>query len=263
MGFIREIYNDNHAALIVSFGGNVATENYTPVNNIDEAMAYFNLYVENGIIYAHTEADAIYSELELKNQEEVTTLKNSIAAITSTISDEMAITYPILFPLWGIGKHYSVGERVRYNDILYKVLQDHYSQDTWAPDVAPSLFAPLLIPDPNIIYDWVQPESTNGYMTGDKVRHNDIIWISTADNNVWEPGTTGAPWEAENNEPENSEPELPPEGEPIVEVNEWESGTLYNTGDQVSFNGMIYESTIDNNVWSPADYPAGWTLITE
>lgn len=37
----------------------------------------------------------------------------------------------------------------------------------------------------------------------------------------------------------------------------------YSTGDRVIFEDKIYESTIDNNVWSPADYPMGWREITE
>lgn len=32
----------------------------------------------------------------------------------------------------------------------------------------------------------------------------------------------------------------------------------YNTGDIVSYNGTLYQSVIDGNVWNPADYPAGW-----
>lgn len=35
----------------------------------------------------------------------------------------------------------------------------------------------------------------------------------------------------------------------------------YNTGDVVSYNGTLYESLIDGNVWSPADYPAGWGVV--
>lgn len=35
----------------------------------------------------------------------------------------------------------------------------------------------------------------------------------------------------------------------------------YNTGDIVSYNGTLYRSTIDNNVWSPVDYPAGWEVV--
>ena len=35
----------------------------------------------------------------------------------------------------------------------------------------------------------------------------------------------------------------------------------YNTGDIVSYNGTLYESTIDGNVWAPDAYPAGWKLF--
>ena len=32
----------------------------------------------------------------------------------------------------------------------------------------------------------------------------------------------------------------------------------YKKGDIVSYNGKLYRSTIDGNVWSPEAYPAGW-----
>lgn len=35
----------------------------------------------------------------------------------------------------------------------------------------------------------------------------------------------------------------------------------YNTGDVVSYNGTLYKSLIDGNVWNPADYPAGWEVV--
>jgi hypothetical protein len=35
----------------------------------------------------------------------------------------------------------------------------------------------------------------------------------------------------------------------------------YNTGDKVSYNGSIYRSTMDGNVYSPEIYPAGWELV--
>ena len=35
----------------------------------------------------------------------------------------------------------------------------------------------------------------------------------------------------------------------------------YNTGDRVTFNGLMYESLIDGNVWSPEVYPAGWQKV--
>lgn len=38
------------------------------------------------------------------------------------------------------------------------------------------------------------------------------------------------------------------------------SGThdAYNTGDIVDYNGTLYKSLIDGNVWAPDAYPQGW-----
>lgn len=36
----------------------------------------------------------------------------------------------------------------------------------------------------------------------------------------------------------------------------------YNTGDIVEYNGALYETLIDGNVYSPDEYPAGWTIYT-
>lgn len=36
----------------------------------------------------------------------------------------------------------------------------------------------------------------------------------------------------------------------------------YNTGDIVSYNGTLYQSTIDANVWAPDVYPDGWSEYT-
>lgn len=47
-------------------------------------------------------------------------------------------------------------------------------------------------------------------------------------------------------------------------IPEWEqpnSTNPYMKGDKVTFDGKVYESAIDNNIWSPATYPAGWTEI--
>ena len=108
-------------------------------------------------------------------------------------TDEMSLQVPNLYPTWKVEVSYKAGERVLYGDTLYKVLQDHISQETWTPINSPSLFAKVLIPDVNIIPEWEQPDSTNPYKAGDKVSHNGKIWTSTIDNNVWEPGVYG--WE--------------------------------------------------------------------
>lgn len=108
-------------------------------------------------------------------------------------TDEMSLEVPNLYPMWREAVEYVVGERVLYEDTLYKVITAHTSQSDWTPDVAASLFTKVLIPDVNVIPEWEQPESTNPYMTDDKVMHNGKTWVSTIDNNVWEPSVYG--WE--------------------------------------------------------------------
>ena len=118
-------------------------------------------------------------------------LRQLIEQIAVTLDDETALTGVELFPAWTVGKAYAVSDRVQYNGALYKVLQDHTSQETWTPDAAPSMFAKVLIADENIIPEWEQPDSTNAYSKGDKVTHNGKTWVSDVDNNVWEPGIYG------------------------------------------------------------------------
>ena len=75
---------------------------------------------------------------------------------------------------------------------LFKVLQDHTSQEDWKPENTPSLYAKILPGQSGTeIGEWVQPDSTNPYMKGDKVTHGGKVWVSSVDNNVWEPGATG------------------------------------------------------------------------
>ncbi|MDT4377270.1 hypothetical protein RO787_28550 [Blautia coccoides] len=119
-------------------------------------------------------------------------LRSQIEDNAGGMSDYMALQHTELFASWtGDGVAYKAGDRVRYNDILYKVLQDHISQGGWRPESTSSLYAKVLIPDPGVVPEWEQPDSTNPYSKGDKVLHNDKTWESLVDGNVWEPGTTG------------------------------------------------------------------------
>ena len=49
----------------------------------------------------------------------------------------------------------------------------------------------------------------------------------------------------------------------IPEFEQPDSTNPYMKGDRVIFNGKVYESLIDNNVYSPEAYPSGWKEITE
>lgn len=118
-------------------------------------------------------------------------LRALIERAAASLPDEDALDGVELFPAWMPSAAYEVGQRIRYDGVLYKVLQSHTSQDDWPPNAAVSLYAVVLIPDPEVIPEWIQPGSTNPYMAGDKVTHNGKTWVSDIDNNVWEPGIYG------------------------------------------------------------------------
>ena len=111
---------------------------------------------------------------------------------TASLTEAEAVAATCLHPKWsGNGIAYVKGQRVQYDGVLYTVLQNHTSQSDWKPAAAPSLFAKVLIPDPSVVPEWEQPESTNPYAKGDKVTHNGKTWVSDIDGNVWEPGVYG------------------------------------------------------------------------
>ena len=121
-------------------------------------------------------------------------MKLAVKQARQVTDDTEALSLQILYKQWDdqIGKTLKVGEYINYNKILYKVLQEHTVQEEWKPDVSPSLFAKVLVdPTGETILEWQQPDSTNPYMKGDKVKHNGIVYESEVDNNVWEPEVYG------------------------------------------------------------------------
>lgn len=117
--------------------------------------------------------------------------RHKIEKAAALQSDEQALESIELFPKWAdqIGKVVNTGERYRYNERLWKVLQAHTVQADWTPDTAVSLYVEVSLEE---WPEWVQPVgSTDAYPLGAKVTHNDKHWESVVDNNVWEPGVYG------------------------------------------------------------------------
>ena len=120
-------------------------------------------------------------------------LRALIEEAAESLDDKDALEGAELFAKWDGAATYTAGYRVRYGGLLYRCLVGHTAQAGWNPVDAPSLWARVLIEDPNTVPEWIQPGSTNGYMMGDRVRHCEKIWVSMLDHNTWEPGIYG--WE--------------------------------------------------------------------
>ena len=180
-----------------------------PGYEVESQDAVFVDYIDTGMyiraMYEIVEIEPTEEEQIIEQTNKAMELLNiNFNGLLPNLSDEQALQVPLMFPKWQEGKEYVVGDRVLYLGVLYKVIQAHTSQAGWEPDIAPSLFAKnLIVKDEEgeqvDIPEWVQPDSTNPYMIGDKVK----------------------------------------------------------------FGGKVYQSVIDNNVWSPTDYPQGWEEVNE
>lgn len=136
--------------------------------------------------------------------------------------------------------------------------------------------------------------STSPYGKGDCCTEGGKVWRSLIDNNVHSPSAYPQGWhdvateggggtvdpepQPEPTEPEHptgpteptepTEPTVPTEpteptepGQPPEFVQPTGGHDAYNIGDKVTYNGKVYESTINNNVWAPDAYPQGWRAI--
>ena len=121
-------------------------------------------------------------------------LRPYIEKAALSLSDEDALEAIDLFGSWQPDKSYVVDDKVKYEGILYKCLQAHTSQAAWTPTAAPSLWAKVLIPDQNVVPDWEQPDSTNAYMIGNKVKFEGHVYESAINYNIWSPSAYPASW---------------------------------------------------------------------
>lgn len=117
--------------------------------------------------------------------------RTAMVAESTNLPDAEAIDVPMLFPRWIPDNAYAVDDRVCYENVLYKCVQAHTSQDLWTPNITPALWTRVSVEE---WPEWVQPTGAqDAYQTGDKVSYEGEHYISLVDNNVWQPTVYG--WE--------------------------------------------------------------------
>ena len=188
----RMIFNFNNNVELMKNNGFKEVEDIVPSY---DATTHYVIKVgydegEDKIVvnYEVLEKELTYAE-KLTSQQEL-----AMSFLADNLTDEQAVQVPLIFEAWQVGVNYKVGKKLVYEEVLYKVLQDHTSQETWTPKDSPSLFARVLVDDGGAVLDWVQPDSTNPYMKGDRVKFEGKIYESLIDNNTWSPTAYPAGW---------------------------------------------------------------------
>ena len=98
-------------------------------------------------------------------------------------------------------------------------------------------------------------QSGTAVTVGQVVQHDGVLYravqahTSQAD---WTPDKTPALWTPVR-ETKGAAPD------PFVQPTG--AADAYSKGDRVTFEGAVWESVIDANVWSPSAYPAGWKAV--
>ena len=112
---------------------------------------------------------------------------------------EVADIYPSWEDLLASKKEYPAktvfkwGEDANGETQLWSFISAYTPQEIYPPDVDISHYKKVGV-DESGVMAWTQPlGATDAYMQGDIVSHNGKHWVSSVDNNVWEPGVYG--WE--------------------------------------------------------------------
>ena len=112
------------------------------------------------------------------------------------LSPEELDTMIEIYPKWEdlIGQRVEKDDYIRYQGKLYKVIQEHTSQEDWIPSELPALYLSMM-PE-GVIPEWVQPTGAHdAYNTGDKVIYEGEVYESLINGNTWSPVDYPQGWE--------------------------------------------------------------------
>lgn len=130
------------------------------------------------------------TKYEPYTEDVVEKIKNLLHEKVAEQTDEEALENIELFPTWQsrIGVQVEQGERLYYDDKLYKVQQTHTPQEDWRPDATASLYVQIVIEseqgtiDNPIIYE-VNMELVEGkYYTEEGVKY---LCVRALAQSVW------------------------------------------------------------------------------
>lgn len=152
---------------------------------------------------------------------------------------------------------YSVNDVVKYNGIPYKCVQAHDSTNNseWTPSSTPALWMEYHGTSKETARNWIAPTGAHDmYKQGEWMIFTDGKYYECLNDTAYSPTDYSSAWRADGVEPK-PEPSVPEFVQPTG------AHDAYKKGDKVSFNGKIYESLIDANVYSPSAYPLGWQEV--
>lgn len=186
---------------------------------LDETYSVMDLY--DGVLRSITSIDALRQNCGIdetnpvivlskaENQRKMTirahntqkmmlTAAAKVAQIAAqSFTDAQALEVSEIYPDFEIGKSYKKNEYFNYDGVLYKVNQDHTSQEQWIPGQSgtESLYTKVVLNESGYKV-WQQPTGAHdAYNTGDIVEYKGVLYKSLIDGNAYSPEAYPAGWE--------------------------------------------------------------------
>lgn len=122
-------------------------------------------------------------------RKEAESYRAKIEMAAALMSDEAALDSIELIAPWKIKEYVKVGDRRRFDGVLYRCVQAHTTQADWTPDITPALWVAVSIEE---YPEWVQPTGAHdAYNIGDKVTYNGNRYVCAVNGNVYAPDVSG------------------------------------------------------------------------
>lgn len=100
---------------------------------------------------------------------------------TLAVDDATAYRMREFYPVWGTDKQYKTGEKFTHGGNLYKVLQDHTSQETWTPDITASLYARIDETHDGTKYDPIPYDGNMALVSGKYYSQSGVVYLCDRD----------------------------------------------------------------------------------
>ncbi len=127
-----------------------------------------------------------------------TAAKLAVQTISSSLTDEQAMSIPSLVKEWAPGMDVSEGEVLYYDGMLYRVDKAHTTKDGWEPNTGSGNRFHAINMASDGVEVWIQPKNANSaYANGVMVHYPDAsgpVYESLVDKNMKSPDKRPEDW---------------------------------------------------------------------
>ena len=140
----------------------------------------------------------MFSKSDLQSAEQ---FRRALQLFAGTLSETQALEVPTVYPQYQTGHAYSTGDYLTCgtdtngDPLLYKVVQDHTSQEDWPPADTPALYTCISLTEGGYPI-WSPPSGAQeAYNAGVFVSYKGALYKSLIDGNTWAPDAYPDGWE--------------------------------------------------------------------